>query len=158
MTLEDRFARLEKENLKQRRTSRFLALRSAAALGMIGAAHGSHTLKADKILMKVSDGRVRTFPGISENGPGLAHDGRKRINPGGGHSLRIGRPHDSAKHHHPAALSRRPLAKSHQPVHPGFRTGIHKYKWEPSGTVRKYVYNFPRIARDVTQGVGRRPD
>lgn len=158
MTLEDRFARLEKENSKQRRTSRFLALRFAAALGMIGAAHGSHPLEADKILTKDSDGQVRTFPGISENGPGLSLDGRERNNPDGGHNLRIGRPHDSAKHHHPAALSRRLLTKSHQPVHPGFRTGIHKYKWETSGTVRKCVYNFPRIARNTTQGVGRRSD
>lgn len=71
MTLEDRIARLEKENLKQRRTSRFLALFLAAALGMIGAAPGNQTLEAEKILIKDSDGRVRIFLGIGENGPTL---------------------------------------------------------------------------------------
>ncbi len=71
MTLEDRIARLEKENLKQRRTSRFLALCFATALGMIGAAPGNQTLEADKILIKDSNGRVRIFLGISGNGPVL---------------------------------------------------------------------------------------
>ena len=71
MTLVDRIARLEKENLRQRRTSRFLALCFAALLGLIGAAPGSRTLEADKIQIKDSDGRIRIFLGIGENGPAL---------------------------------------------------------------------------------------
>lgn len=71
MTLEERIARLEAENLRRKKTSRLLALCLAAALGMTGAALKAQPLEADKILIKDSSGRVRIFLGLRMNEPTL---------------------------------------------------------------------------------------